>query len=231
MIFVCWTFAFLFFATLAFYIYNSFKANLKMQKISSLFLIPFASLPIIISLNKYLPDSSHIRFLSIMALIFIVISNVLFTLEKKITYYVSEVFFALNIFMWIQLYKTTFYIFKFSLSSMIVLVLFHSLLLFLLLVYIRKKSNAFVLIRIFIFYSLSFLNFSALISAKNINHNAYTFTFLIATILFIIFYILYCIQCARPSQEIKKSVIHVIRTALFSTSQILMMLTGLLMIR
>lgn len=226
-----WILTGLFCVALALYILSLFKNFKIISGITSVLFIPLSCTPIILSLSDYLPDSYHIRFLSIIAVSCIAVSEffIYFNFTKAMTY-LGEFFYIASFLFWIQLYKTTFFIFRVSLSALITESVILFLLLVILLIYIRKQKPLFYLVKLFEYFSLGFLNFSAIITEINVSGHGYTVTFIIGSILLIIEYVLYTVQTTRPV-EINRKIERAVRTSLITTAQIMLTLTGLLMIR
>lgn len=218
-------------ASIGLYVLSFFKNLSFVTGITSVLLIPLSCFPIIIGLNNYLPDSHHIKFLSTIAIILISVSEffIYFNITKwmKIT---GEILYIFSLLGWIQLYKTTFYLFRISTSSIITEVVILSILLLILLIYIRKQDTLFYILKISEFAGLGLLNFSSIITMSHISGKLYPVTFFIATVLFILEYIIFTIQTTRPV-EINRKIERGVRTGLITFAQILMTLTGLLMIK
>lgn len=221
----------LFFLSLGLYVLSVLKDIKILSSISSLLFLPLCCFPVIIQLSNYLPDSHHIRFLSIFAIVFITISEafIYFRIAKWMQI-AGEVLYIISFLFWIQLYKTTFFIFRVSTSALVAEAVILTILLLILLIYIRKQKPVFYLIRIVEFYSLGFLNFSAIITSINVSNKAYPVTFVIGSALLIIEYILFSVQTTRPV-EINRKIERAVRTGLITTAEFLMTFTGLLMIR
>lgn len=221
----------LFFLSLGLYILSMFKDIKIISSITSLLFLPLCCFPVIIGLSKYLPDSHHIRFLSVLAIIFITVSE--FFIYFKIAKWMQiagEALYIISFLFWIQLYKTTFYIFRVSTSALITEIVILTILLLILLIYIRRQKPVFYLVRITEFYGLGFLNFSAIITAINVSNKAYPVTFIIGSSLLIVEYLLFTVQTTRPV-EINRKIERAVRTGLITTAEFFMTFTGLLMIR
>lgn len=214
------------------YIISNVKKIKYLDGICGLFFIPTSCFFIIRLLNNYLPDSRHIIFISTIAIIFISLRELLIWFKiprlQKIFTIIEEFLYIANIFTWIQLYKTTFYIYRTNgLCTLIVIVLFVFLFGFMCLM-IGKNNFKYSLKALISFFLIGYLNYCAIISYINC-HDIYAIILIIGTLLLLCDVIFFSIQTIKPF-EINIKLEKIIRVILITSSQFLITTSGLLMI-
>lgn len=197
--------------------------------ITSLIFVPLSCIPIILALNSYLPDSYHLRNLSILAIACISISEffIYCRFTKEMTY-IGELFYIFSFLIWIRLYKTTYYVFKISYLSLLIEGIILAILILALLIYLGKQKLLTISLRIFQFAGLGYINYCGILTILNV-HKAYGYTLFIGSLFMMLEFFLYSIQTTKPV-EINRDFEKLIRTILMSSSEILITLTGLLMV-
>ena len=208
----------------------SFIKNWKIiSGITSLFFIPLTCIPIILALNSYLPDSYRLRLLSILAITFISLSELFIYFNfTKGTNIAGELLYICSFLVWIRLYKTTYYVFNFTTTSTIIEGTILLALILSLFIYIGKQKLTTYLLRLFQFAGLGFLNYCGLLTISNV-HRAYGYTLFIGSLFMLLEFFLFSVQTTKPV-EINRKIEKLIRTLLMTSSEILITLTGLLMI-
>lgn len=208
----------------------SFIKNWKLiTGITSIFFIPLTCIPIILALNSYLPDSYRLRLLSILAIVFISISELFIYFSfTKATTVAGEFFYIISFLIWIRLYKTTYYVFNISTFSLIIEGIILLILILSLFIYLGKQKFVTYPLRLFQFAGLGFLNYCGLLTISNV-HRAYGYTLFIGSFVMMLEFFLFSVQTTKPV-EINRKFEKLIRTVLMTSSEILITLTGLLMI-
>ena len=85
--------------------------NVIMQKISECLMIPIFGAFIVLLLQNYLPDSLHLIKVTIAALSLATISTIFLSLEKfKILRILGRILILANVFCWVTLYRSVFFI-------------------------------------------------------------------------------------------------------------------------
>lgn len=197
--------------------------------ITSNLFIPLACTPAIIALSEYLPDSYHLRFLSIVAVALISVSEVFiyFRFYNFMTI-PGEFLYTLSIIAWICLYKSTFYVFKATNLSLIIEGSILLIILFALLIYLKPQHFFKCLLRAFQLGALGFVNYCGLLTLLNTNKN-YGYTLFIGSTLMIFEFIFYSVQTTKPV-KINRKVERLIRTSLITSAEVLITVTGYFMI-
>lgn len=197
--------------------------------ITALLFFPCSCLPLIFSLNKYLPDSFHLRFLSLIALILIFICEILrfFDKHEKVVL-AGEVFYILSLFIWMQLFKTTFYVFNISSVSLLIEAVILVVLFLTLIIYIGKQNVLNYPIRLFQIGQIGFINYCGLLTILNVSH-LYGYAIFAGSLLLMAEYFFSSIRAIKPLKMSEKTE-RLIRRILISLSQVLLCLSSLLMV-
>ncbi|MCR4742755.1 MAG: hypothetical protein K5866_07820 [Treponema sp.] len=110
-----WIFLSLSIISIAIYIISSIKKWEIIKKISASFLMPFIAALSISFLYNELPDSRHTILTTIVTMAVATLTEILFIYEhKKIFRILFRLAFMLTVLSWMELYKSTFYIYSFS---------------------------------------------------------------------------------------------------------------------
>ena len=230
MILIDWILLGLLLVSILLYVIANIKKIKYMDGISALFFIPLSCFLLIRLLHNYLPDSKHIITISIFAVFFISVREffVWFNFHKLMKY-VAHGLYILSLISWIQLYKTTFYIYRPVAIWTIIVTLIFAVLFVFLTIMIGKENKKYALYSILPFILTGYLNYSAIIS--HINCHDFSSIILIAgTILLTADYIFFSIQTNKPI-EINGKLERIIRILLITAAEICMTATGLLMIK
>lgn len=230
MILIDWILLGLLIVSILLYIIANIKKVKYLDGISALFFIPASCSLIIRLLNNYEPDSNHIIFISCFAVIFISLREFFIWFNiHRIMKYVSQALYVLNLISWIQLYKTTFYIYHTNGLWTLIVILIFALLYGFLSIMIGKDNYKISLTAIIPFILIGYLNYSAVISYINL-HDLSTIVLLAGTILLIADFIFFTIQTTKPV-EMNRKLEHTLRIALITLAQFCITSSGLLMIK
>lgn len=230
MIVIDWILLGLLFTAILLYVIANIKKIKYLDGITALFFIPLSCSFIIRLLNNYLPDSNHILFISCFAVTFISLREFFIWFNfHRLMKYASQGLYLLNLISWIQLYKTTFYIYRPSaIWTLIVIVLFAALFGFLCIM-MGKDKLKYALTCIVPFILIGYLNYSAVISHINL-HDFSTVVLLAGTLLLAADFVFYSIQTTKPI-EINRKLEHALRIGLITLAQFFITASGLFMIK
>lgn len=220
----------LLFLALAGFVVAQIKKNKIIDAISSFFLLPVTTLFPIFYLIEELPDSKNVLLFSSLALLFIIISE--FFVFFKINHFcsfISETTFLLSGLCWLRLYYSTFYIYRFSLFSLIVVAVI-SLIVFATMNIILQPQKFFAHIKNILNLAVLFtLNYSTIINF--INEKNFSSTLLLTgSILLIVEYLFYRIQTTKPF-EMNRKFEKLFRYGLILAAEICISTAGYLIIK
>lgn len=223
-----WVFTGLLFSSLFLFIFGSIKNFKILVKISRIFIIPFASCIFITFLQTLLPNSEHILFLSVIALLFISLCELCFSFENISFFkYIGRFFFLLSCCSWIELFISTFYIYRVpQFINITAYILYFLLLVFIFIISGKNKFHTYLGILIGYFFVI-FLNYSAVITLIFCIRD-YAIFLMAGTTVLLISYIFYVKQFTKSFKISKKLeaifriCLIVIAEALITTSTIFM---------
>lgn len=216
--------------TIALYIFGAIK-NLKLlQTIPEAFIIPAAGTIILFLLRDFMPDSTHIVKITIISLTSITISGLFAVIDKsRFAKFLNFLFFTISTFTWIDLYGSTFNIYPVYRITKIIAASIYLVLFIVLFFFIRKQKKIFILFSLISYLPAAFLNFCAIITVQR-SRRGYAYILTAGTsilILFIIYQILRNAGKFKFSERIQR----IINTILLVSSEILVITSGLLMIK
>jgi len=191
--------------------------------------MPLISCILIMFIKTELPVARHILFLSLIALSLVSISEVFLTFDNiKPLLYIGRLFFFASLFPWIELYISSFFIYRIPGWSMILAGIVYLVILILTMIFSGKNKFFLYLEITLAFITSAFLNFTAIVSMAfdfKLNYVllAIGTTFLMLAILF------YFKQNTKPFKLNKKLEI-ILRLLFLIAAQALISISGLLMI-
>ncbi|MCQ2589172.1 MAG: hypothetical protein MJ179_01995 [Treponema sp.] len=197
--------------------------------ITSFLFIPLCCTPVILSLNNFLPDAYNLRTYIIVAISLISVSElfIYFRFRKELAI-PGEILYTLSFLMWINIYKSTFYVFRTTKLSLIIEVVVLLIILLGLFIYLGKLPLYKYLVKIFQLAGLGYLNYCGLVTIINTNKN-YGYTLFIGAFLMIVEFVIYSVETTKPV-KVNKKIQRLIRTSIITVAEFLITITGLLMI-
>lgn len=225
-----WIFAGLLFSSLFLFILGSIKDFKILVKVSRIFPLPFSSCILLTFLQTLLPDSEHILFLSLISLILISLCELCFSFENISFFkYSGRLFFILGCCSWIELFISTFFIYKIpQFINITASVIYFLLLIFLFIISGKNKFHTYFGI-LFGYFFVIVLNYSAIITLLFCNRD-YAIYLTAGTTLLLLSYIFYIKQYTKPL-KISKNVEMIIRTCLIVIAEALITTSTIFMIR
>jgi len=226
---ITWIFTGLLVISLFLFILSMVKNWTILNKISKCFIMPFVACMLIMLIKTKLPVSRHILFLSLIALSLVSISEVFLTFDNiKPLLFIGKLIFFISLLPWIELYISTFYIFKVAGWSIILAAIIYLVILIFTMILTGKNKFITYLELTLAVLAGSFLNFTAIISMSfdfRLNYILLTAgtSFLLISILF------YFKQNTKPFKMNKKLEV-ILRLVFLITAQVLIAISGLLMI-
>lgn len=214
---------------LAAYVFGLIKNNKYILTISEAIIIPAACSIIILKLLNYYPESSHILRITLFSLTGTLIAGIFGIFDKhRYCKFFEYCFFTFSSIIWINLYGSTFLIYKVLLSQKIVSLICYSIIFLVTLIFIRKQKVIRFLYAFLLYLPAAFLNFSAFVTIAG-SRRAYAYVLAIGTIILIVFSIF---QILKESKIIRfdERILRIVRTVLLVSSNILITTSGLLMI-
>lgn len=224
-----WIFAGLLAVVYFLFIFGTIKEINIMGKISRAFIMPFSAAIVILFLNQYLPLTRHIMFLSIIALSLCSLSQILFIFSNiKSLNLIGRLFFFLSLMPWIELYITTFHLYKIPTWIYIVCGTIYAILLILTLIFTGKNKFSVYLYITIAFTTAVLLNFSSIVSL--INDFRLNYGLLTGGSLIILFAICaYGKQTTKPV-KINKKLETILGITIITLAECLISTSGLLMV-
>lgn len=210
-----WLFAALFIITFGLFITSYFIKKELITKITSIFLLPLFTINPLLFHFRYTPDSYHCIQYSIIAIFFFWIFQIMMILNKhKITMIAAKIFYLAGVFVWINFYKTIFYIYTPpAWLTIFSLIIFLGIIVTTLFLISSKgtnfsiKKNFVLIITIAAIEFLVYASFVALIYNHKIN-NLILFIGMILLLFSIIFYLIESVyKNVRFAKEIRQTAI------------------------
>lgn len=225
-----WIFLGLLVVSLFLFILGTIKNWGILIKISRIFILPFSCVIILLHLKDFFPDSKHIFFLTTIALIFISLCELCFSFENlKFFRYFGRFLFLLSNAAWIELFISTFYIYR---PAQWMNILFGSIyfVILVLLLIICGKNKIGTYFSILIGYaSVILLNYSAIITWI-FSKREYAAFLTAGTTILLLSFIFYEKQKTKP-WKINDRIELIIRTLLITYAQALITASTIFMIR
>ncbi len=227
---ISWIFLGLLVVSLFLFILGSIKNWGIMIKVSRIFILPFSCVIILLLLKDFFPDSKHIFFLTSIALGLISLCELCFSFENlKFFKYFGRFLFLLSNAVWIELFISTFYIYRPAQWMNIVFGCIYFVILVLLLIICGKNKIGTYLSILIGYASLILLNYSAIITWI-FSKREYAAFLTAGTTILLLSFILYEKQKTKP-WKINARIELIIRTLLVTCAQALITASTIFMIR
>lgn len=230
---ICWISLGLFTVAVFLFIFGIIKDFKILANISRFFIIPTSNVIAFSLLLDSFPDARHIFFLSSIALSLIIISEFCFIFEKLPFFnYTAKLFFIASSIFWIELYKSTFFIYTIPLwinitagSIYFIFYIFHC-------ICCLKKPLHFYLGVLIMLSPLVLLNYSALITLI-FSRKLYSMLLFTGTLLLILSYSFYSIHNSinKTNKAINQKLFILVRVISLVIAEAMINYSGLLMIR
>lgn len=225
-----WIFLGLLTVSLFLFIFGSIKNWGIMIKISRIFIVPFSCGIILLFLKQLFPDSRHIFFLTTIALIFISLCELCFSFENlKFFRYFGRFLFLLSNAAWIELFISTFYIYRPAQWMNILFGSIYFVLLVLTLIICGKNKIGTYFTILTGYASVILLNYSAIITWI-FSKREYAIFLTAGTTILLISFILYEKQKTNP-WKINEKIELIIRTLLITCAEVMITTSTIFMIR
>lgn len=226
---ICWVFISILVITLALYVVGTVLNITLLQKISEIFFVPCAGGIVIVLLQNYLPDANHIIRVTITALAFLFLAQIAAVFENfNISRIISYYLFLANIITWLDLYITTFYIYYVFYYVIAIAAACYTVYLLIMLIHCRKQKKSWFIGDLIFYIPAALINFCAIITLVH-SRRSYSYLLTAGTGLLILLITMEAFKMAGVLKFSEK-IQHIIKTALLSSSQILITVSGLLMI-
>ena len=211
-------------------IFGSIKNFSILTKISRIFIVPFSSGIVVQFLIKLLPEAEHVLFLTTAALIMISICELCFSFEN-ITFfkYTGRLFFILSLGAWLELFISTFFIYRpAQWLNILATSIYSILLIFTFIISGKNKLHTYfgTLIGYVIVISLHYSAIVTLIYGKR----DYSILLTIGASVLLLSYIFYIKQSTKPL-KLPERFSMLIRTILIAGAEALITTSTILMIR
>ncbi len=225
-----WIFLGLLTVSLFLFILGSIKNWEIMIKISRIFIVPFTCVIILLFLKQLFPDSRHIFFLTTIALTLISLCELCFSFESlKFFRYFGRFLFLLSNAAWIELFISTFYIYRPAQWMNILFAGIYFVILVLLLIICGKNKIGTYMSILIGYASVILLNYSAIITWI-FSKREYAVFLTTGTTILLLSFILYEKQKTKP-WKINERIELIIRTLLITCAEALITASTIFMIR
>ena len=224
-----WIFTGLLVISLFFFILSMIKNWSVVNKISRIFILPFVSGIILMFLKQQLPAAAHILFLSVLALGICCIGEIFLTFEnQKILVIIGRLIFLLGLFPWIELYFSTFFIYKLRTWMIITASMIYFAILVTTLILSGKNNIGTYLGIIIAIAETAFFNFCSVISmGYDLRLN---YILLMAGTTVLLMGVIFYIKQNTKAFKINKNLEIILRLLFITTAQSLIAVSGILMI-
>lgn len=226
---ISWIFVGLLTVSLFLFIFALIKKMNIMKCISRAFILPFANVIILIFLKQQLPEAEHILFLSVIAIGLITISEIFFSFENiNICKIFGRFFFLASNFAWIELYITTFFIYRPLQWHNILAITIYSIILITTLILSGKNKFGIYLSIILGYLTTIVLNYSAVITLI-FSKKSYSIYLTAGTFILMAVFIFYFLQKTR-TKKISSNIEDILRISLITIAEGLITTSGIFMI-
>ena len=226
-----WIFLGLLLVDLFLVIFGSIKNFAILTKISRMFIIPLSNCIIIQFLIKLLPDAEHILFLTTVALILISLCEICFSFENIAFFkYTGRFFFILSLGAWLELFISTFFIYRPAQWLNILAISIYSILLIITFIFSGKNKFHTYFGALIGYVIVIALHYSAIVSLIY-GRRDYTILLTAGSSLLLLCYLFYVKQSTKPFTKLPERFSMLIRTILIATAEALITSSTIFMIR
>lgn len=226
-----WIFLGLLVVALFLVIFGSIKNFAILTKISGMFIVPLSNCIILQFLIKLLPEAEHILFLTAAALILITLCEICFSFENIAFFkYTGRFFFILSLGAWLELFISTFFIYRPAQWLNILAISIYSILLIVTFIFCGKNKLRVYFGTLIGYVIVIALHYSAIVSLIY-GKRDYAIMLTVGASILLLCYLFYVKQSTKPFNKLPERFSMLIRTILITAAEALITASTIFMIR